>query len=823
MKRNAGGRVRDGNNQSGSCSNGSTRHVGSSSSEFLQFFVRYSGGNTKVIQANANDTVACVHEQIRRKTGISVLEQGYLIYRGKHLEKENTLEHYSIQRDSHLQLVARVRSTKYPNSWKHLDRLISAVRGLCRGDRPAANAKRIVFDELTLFIKMSTLFSAGAVTDAFGHNQAFVSAGAATALVMLFVSPIKGNKECAEEAIQLFLQPLNSDRVTTESHSHSVCIVLEFCKLLYSTTSQDNPLYISCLDTLGKMLITIEVKLRVQSFDYAKAKAVIQGLSQFVSALGRKVIKDLDFCLNSQEVTSLLGDIRDFIAFLSPLCSVIEYTLGWMGLLPICLTNLLPCYSVELGTLHVVFSEMLGKIAECLMKMEISVSLPIGWDRYLFILKSLDTLSKLYKGAEENVLSVLRSRQAALNALILISRRGDDHGWILKHKDLTSFESRRHLTMMLLPELKGGYERLFRMLIDREQLLAKSFEYISTADVTDLVGGRLFMEFTNEKATGPGVLREWFCLVCQAIFNPQNALFVACPDDNRRFYPNPVSDVNPFHLEYFHFCGRVIALSLVYKVQVGILFDRTFILQLAEATVSLEDVRDADPLFYSSCKKILEMDTDMLDSDALGLTFVREVEKFGSRTTVELCPGGNSIALNSKNREAYVNLLVQHRFVNSVSRQVKKFAQGFSDILCDASLLAFFFQSLEHEDLDKMLHGSDRAICVEDWKAHTDYKGYKKTSRPITWFWEVVEGMSDEQRRVLLFFWTSVKYLPMEGFGGLQSRLQVYKSHNSHERLPSAHTCFYQLCLPRYQSKARMQESFQIITQEHLSCSFGKG
>ncbi|GAB4830760.1 hypothetical protein Ancab_004793 [Ancistrocladus abbreviatus] len=47
------------------------------------------------------------------------------------------------------------------------------------------------------------------------------------------------------------------------------------------------------------------------------------------------------------------------------------------------------------------------------------------------------------------------------------------------------------------------------------------------------------MEFKNEEATGPGVLREWFLLVCQAIFDPQNALFVACPHDRRGFYPNP--------------------------------------------------------------------------------------------------------------------------------------------------------------------------------------------------------------------------------------------------------------------------------------------
>ncbi|KAI3995984.1 hypothetical protein MKX01_037481 [Papaver californicum] len=538
----------------------------------------------------------------------------------------------------------------------------------------------------------STLNDAAA---SFGHNHIFVSGGAAAALVMLFVSQLQN-------------------------------------------ISRQSALY---LNTLGKMLTYM------QDMHSAKGTVLIQGLSLYVFELGCKVIKGLDSCINSQQipVMSLPGDVRDFIAFLSPLCNAIAYGLDEMGLLPICLTDLLPCFTVELRTLHVILLEMLGKIDECLKEMEISVGksrgkidgLSCAWSQYLFILKALNTL------------------QVALNALILHSRRSDDHRWILKHKDLTSFESRRHLTMMLLSELKDGH--LFEMLLDREKLLAESFECISKADVKDMLG-----------ATGLGVLRERFCLVCQAICNPQNALFLACPHDNRRFFPNPASD-----------------------------------------TVSLEDVRDADPLFYLSCKKILEMDTDLLDSDALDLTFVREVEKLRSRKIEELHPGGNSIPLNSKNREAYVNLLIQHRFVNSVSQQVKQIAKGFSEILCETSLLELFFQSLEHEDLDRMLHGSDRAICVEDWKAHTDYNGCKRTGSQIIWFWKIVEGMSDEQRRGLLFFWTSVKYLRVEGFGRLQSRLHIYKSHNSHERLPSAHTCFYLLCLSRYKSKAIMQKSLQ--------------
>ncbi|XP_026383383.1 E3 ubiquitin-protein ligase UPL5-like [Papaver somniferum] len=764
----------------------STRYVGSSSSsKSLHFFVRNSDGNTQVIHANADDTVESVHEQIRNKTGIPVFEQGYLVYGRKNLEMDKTLGYYSIQRDAQLQLVARMRSTQYPDTWKAVDRLILTIGSLCRDEqhRDGAHAT-IVINSVKHFIDMSLRFKTRNDDDAYvsHHIQIFVCAGAAAALVMLFLSPIRDNKECAEKAIQLFLNPLVDDEVKIELRTHFVPIILEFCILLCSETSTENPLYISCRNEVRKTLETIHVD-RSRCFNYAQGRVVIQG---FVSELGRKVIKGLEYSPQTAAM-SFLGDVSDFVAFSSPMCNAIEDGLGGMDHLPLCLTDLHPCYVMELGTLHLIFLEMLGKIDERLKKMEISVgrsrgemddSLRSGWGgQYLSILKALNILSEIYEGAEEKVQSVLRSRQAGLDALVTNSSRNDDHLWILEHKDLISFECRRHLAMTLLPELKEDYTRLFEMLIDRDQLLAESFKYVSKADVKDLVGGRLFPEFKNEKATGHGVLREWFCLVCQAICNPRNGLFLACADDNRRFFPNPAaSDANPLHLEYFRFGGGVFALSLVYNVQVGILFDRTFFLQLAGEAVSLEDARDADPLFYSSCKKILEMDTYLINSDALSLTFVTEVEKLGSRKPVELCAGGNSIAVNSKNREAYVNLLIQHRFVKSVTDQVKAFSRGFSEILCDASLLAFFFRSLEHEDLDRMLHGSDRALSVEDWKAHTKYNGYKSTDSQIIWFWKVVEVMSAEQRRVLLFFWTSVKYLPVEEtYTALLFKVHIYR------------------------------------------------
>lgn len=191
--------------------------------------------------------------------------------------------------------------------------------------------------------------------------------------------------------------------------------------------------------------------------------------------------------------------------------------------------------------------------------------------------------------------------------------------------------------------------------------------------------------------------------------------------------------MDPLHLQYFRFSGRVIALALMHRVQIGIVFDRSFVLQLAGDSVSLEDLQDADPYLYSSCKQILEMDAEAVDQDALGLTFVDETEELGARKAVELCDGGRNMTVNSKNRKHYVDSLVKHRFVTAVHEQVKHFANGFSDIAPNN----LFFKCLDPEDLDQMLHGSESSISVDDWKAHTDYHGFKETDSQISWFWKV--------------------------------------------------------------------------------------
>tara|TARA_B110000305_G_C19029825_1_gene443229 strand:+ start:101 stop:349 length:249 start_codon:yes stop_codon:yes gene_type:complete len=63
-------------------------------------------------------------------------------------------------------------------------------------------------------------------------------------------------------------------------------------------------------------------------------------------------------------------------------------------------------------------------------------------------------------------------------------------------------------------------------------------------------------------------------------------------------------------------------------------------------------------------------------------------------------------------------------------------------------------------------------ISIPDWKLHTEYVGHyesKKANHKVTaWFWEVVEGFSQELRARLLQFVTGTSGVPAQGFACLQ-------------------------------------------------------
>ncbi|XP_026439266.1 E3 ubiquitin-protein ligase UPL5-like [Papaver somniferum] len=451
----------------------------------------------------------------------------------------------------------------------------------------------------------------------------------------------------AKECIRLFLvdPKTNSGFFLPRSMQHQCAtIVLSFCEAFYrATDDEERQLYYSCRETLISILKPVALSDRPTCFGITRASQLIGGLYRILHETEMKLLRSLVATyqspspLSNSELRSLKRSFSEFALFSHHIRSATADHVRVKGRsLPLNPMDFKKRrnYLDEIYMFHNVLLRLVRNIKKCLHCLGIAIS-----------------EAEVYEGGKELLAAAFQDYALAMSHLIWwYSKRGDDHLWLLKYDTAIDFESRRHLMEIMFPEEgKHDSEKVHKVLIDRSMLLTQSYERIAHVKAKSLHNG-LSVKFKDEVATGPGVLREWLFLVSQALFSPEYSLFTECPEDRRRFFPTPAK-VTSQQLKFDHLCGRVIALALMHKVELGIAFDRVFFLQLAEENISLEDIKCADPTMYKSCKKILEMDADLVDSDVMGLTFVREIEVSGSRKTVELCPGGMNIVANSNNRE----------------------------------------------------------------------------------------------------------------------------------------------------------------------------
>uniref|UniRef100_A0A182KBK7 HECT-type E3 ubiquitin transferase n=1 Tax=Anopheles christyi TaxID=43041 RepID=A0A182KBK7_9DIPT len=338
--------------------------------------------------------------------------------------------------------------------------------------------------------------------------------------------------------------------------------------------------------------------------------------------------------------------------------------------------------------------------------------------------------------------------------------------------------------------------------VRRASIMEDSYRIINSVTRLDLLKTKLWIEFEGEAGLDYGGLaREWFYLLSKEMFNPYYGLFEYSAMDNYTLQINPYSELcNEDHLLYFRFIGRIAGMAVYHGKLLDAFFIRPFYKMMLQKPIDLKDMEAVDTEYYNSLVWIKEN-----DPSELMLTFCVDEETFGQTTQHELLPNGADIDVTNENKDEYIRLVIQWRFVSRVQVQMQAFLDGFGSLV-PLNLLKIFD---EHE-LELLMCGIQN-IDLRDWKRNTLYKGdYYPNHVVIQWYWRAVLSFSNEMRARLLQFVTGTSRVPMNGFkelyGSNGPQMFTIEKWGTPENYPRAHTCFNRLDLPPYESYQQLKD-----------------
>jgi len=96
--------------------------------------------------------------------------------------------------------------------------------------------------------------------------------------------------------------------------------------------------------------------------------------------------------------------------------------------------------------------------------------------------------------------------------------------------------------------------------------------------------------------------RDFFYQISQEIGNPNYSFFRYSDTNSYELEINPMSGINPEHLYYFKFIGRIMGLAIFHKQYLSVNFTYLFYKKLLNKPLEFSDMEFIDPEVYKNIK-----------------------------------------------------------------------------------------------------------------------------------------------------------------------------------------------------------------------------
>ena len=325
-------------------------------------------------------------------------------------------------------------------------------------------------------------------------------------------------------------------------------------------------------------------------------------------------------------------------------------------------------------------------------------------------------------------------------------------------------------------------------------------------------GDRTFqINFESEPGIDAGgVFREGVSRMVEDLFGDTFSLLILCPNGQHdvhmnkdKYVPHP-GHTGPLALKMMNFVGRLMGMSLRSKMLLPFDFPPLIWKRLLDVDVSFEDLAGLDAVTSSflttlrSCEEDCVADAESFNAKyGTTLTF-----KYTGADGVEreLERGSGSRLVTWENRLDFCHA-VERRRLEEFDEQVRHMAVGLGEVVPMEALRLFSWQQLE------VLVAGVPTFNIPLWKKNTRPSGISKER--LDWFWTVIESLSPrDQAGFVRFAWGRSRLPTTKDFS-----CKMKLSSAGRAALPIAHTCFFSIELPDYETYEKMRHG--ILTVIH--------
>jgi len=316
---------------------------------------------------------------------------------------------------------------------------------------------------------------------------------------------------------------------------------------------------------------------------------------------------------------------------------------------------------------------------------------------------------------------------------------------------------------------------------------------------TDRMYNCIFMGERSHDAGGP--YRESWSQYAAELESASLPLLLRTPNgrhstgQNRERWVLHPGSTSPTHQDLFRFLGKLFGVAIRTEQYMALNIAPFMWDLIVGSEPTLDMLVGIDEMLVQSMDKVLHIDREGVTEEMFQYVVMETFTTLSTDDrTVELVPGGAERDVTFADRAEFVRQVERYR-LHEFDTQAAAVRRGLASIV-PTSLLCLFTGA----ELETMVCGVPE-IDVDLLESITEYSSCASGDQHVRYFWEVMRGFNQEERSMFLRFTWGRSRLPLNAAGFSQRfKLLNFSRSPPDTYFPVAHTCFFQLELPRYSS-----------------------